>query len=921
MYFPPSRPPRFWQACLLGLAAAGWAAGLTAAETEVTTTFYVSPAGNDQWSGARAEPGGPDGPFATLTRAQQAIRDLKQKGQPTGDILVRLREGTYELAESLTFTAEDGGADHYSVTYAAYENERPVVSGGRTIRNWRKEKDLWVAELPGAAGNQWFFSQLFCNGQRLKRCRTPNTGYFRSAGPLRPPPGRKDKDWKDTECRSGFYYTAGDVDNWADLANANIFVFHSWTASVHWLKAVDKEKHSLSVTAGTDYPFGHWEKDQRYYIENVKAALDEPGEWYLDGAAGKVYYLPRAEDSLKTFAPVAPAVERLLVVSGDRTKNQPVVNLNFRGLALQHAAWNLPRDKKHDGQAAVNLTAAVYLKDAENCTFDRVEIAHVGQYALWFATGTRHCRLQQSELVDLGAGGVKIGETSSETPENAASFNVVDNCLIHDGGHLAKAGIGVWIGRSSYHSVTRNEICDFDYSAVSAGWSWGYQPSSANHNKIQFNRLHHIGNGVLSDMGGVYTLGQSPGTEVTHNVIHTVYAYSYGGWGLYTDEGSSDVIMARNVVYDTKSGGFHQHYGRDNLIRNNFLAFSGEGQAIRSREEQHISFIFENNIVVTDNGYPLGKNWSNGNFVNRNNLYWDVSGTAPRFCGYDLSDWQNDEGQDLGSQIADPFFRDLKGRDFHLQPDSPALALGIDSLDYTLDHAGLYGPDEWVQKPLGLTHRGLDESMRPPEAGQKAAFFQNRQVETLEELNVGDKIAFASTSGEDNGASIRVTDELGRQSKHSLKFTDADDLTHEWQPHLSGSLNWRKGTIKASFDLYLKPGARFWHEWRMNQDSGYKVGVCLRFTSEGRVLAGAKLQDLAACPVGQWVKVELVCPLGQRYTGKYELTLTPEKGQAQHFELPLQDPEWRALTGVIFSSEAKNASEFYLDNIHFVKER
>jgi len=546
----------------------------------------------------------------------------------------------------------------------------------------------------------------------------------------------------------------------------------------------------------------------------------------------------------------------------------------------------------------------------------------VGTYGVWFATGSQRNVLIRSELRDLGGGGVKIGET--QTPRNKATAcreNVVENCFIHDGGRIARAGIGAWIGRSSFNTLRHNDICDFDYSAVSIGWCWGYASSSANHNIVEYNHLHHIGSGVLSDMGGVYCLGISPGTVLRGNVIHDVYAYSYGGWGLYTDEGSSEILMEHNIVYNTKSGGFHQHYGRENIVRSNILAFSREGQIIRSREEEHLSFTVENNILIFDNGQPLGGNWSNGNFLLKSNLYWDVTAQPFTFAGYTLEEWQEEEGQDVGSVIRPPLFRDAKAYDFRAAKHSSVKDYGIDP-DAILAKAGLYGPRKWRDKPGRVTHRAIDPEMKPPRDAKRPSLTRAIE-EDFEGLKVGDKVGFANTSGEDKGASIRVTDELAAAGKHSLKFTDAEGLDYNWQPHLSARMMWRKGIVRASFDVFLKPGAVFWHEWR-DRASPYRIGPSLRFEADGQLRVSTRdaegkraKQALTGFPLGQWVHVEIVCPLGKDGAGTYELAISAPDKPRETFEVVTGSEDWQLCACMVFVSEATQKTEFYLDNLSF----
>ncbi|RYD27178.1 MAG: right-handed parallel beta-helix repeat-containing protein, partial [Verrucomicrobiaceae bacterium] len=234
------------------------------------------------------------------------------------------------------------------------------------------------------------------------------------------------------------------------------------------------------------------------------------------------------------------------------------------------------------------------------------------------------------------------------------------------------------------------------YTGVSVGWLWGYAESPGKRNTINLNHIHHIGDGLLSDLGAVYTLGLSQGTTVSGNHIHDVTALTYGGWGLYNDEGSTGILMENNVVTRTKNGSYHQHYGRENVLRNNILAFAELGQIQLTRAEEHLSFSLTGNIVLWRSGPALnGDGFKTGRVEMDRNLYWRTDGAPPDFAGMAFSVWQT-TGHDRGSLVADPMFRDPVKGDWALDPASPALRMGFRPID--LSESGLYGDPAWIAK-------------------------------------------------------------------------------------------------------------------------------------------------------------------------------------------------------------------------------
>jgi hypothetical protein len=675
--------------------------------------LYVSPNGND------ANPGTAEQPLASLRSARDAIRALKAKNAAAQPITVHVADGEYSFTEPLVLEPADSGTADAPIVYQAAPGAHPVLSGGRRLQGWQPgENGIWTLKIPDVATGKWYFEQLFVNSQRATRARTPNKLYFYLQDvhetPLDDAAKSDDKRKRGHAHQMVQMYAADAEQAFArlrpeDRKDVQLVVYHNWDNTRRFLDDIDTAHGVLTTTGEALKPWNPWKRNSHYILENYLGALDAPGEWFLS-RDGMLYYMPRPGEDMTKADVVAPVAEKFLVMTGEPAAGKFVEHVAFRGLAFRHSQQLTPPGGFEAAQAAAPIDAVVMADGAKHITLEDCEIGHIGIYAVWFRKGCTDCAVRRCYIHDFGAGGIRIGE--AKIPKNdaeATSRIEIDNNIVRDGGWIFPCAVGIWVGQSGDNRVTHNEIANLFYTGISAGWTWGYADGRAKRNTFSFNHVHHLGGRLLSDMGGIYTLGLSEGTVISNNVFHDIYAYSYGGWGLYTDEGSTGLLLENNLAYRTKTGGFHQHYGKENVLRNNIFALNIEQQLQATRVEDHLSFTLEDNIVYYDGGKVLAGPWDKIRFAGGNNLFWQAGGKPVDFLGQTLADWQA-KGHEKGSQTADPKFVDPEHGDFHLAADSPAIAMGFNPFDYT--QAGVYGDASWVQKAREATYS--EPELPPP---------------------------------------------------------------------------------------------------------------------------------------------------------------------------------------------------------------
>ena len=684
--------------------------------------FYLSVNGSDQWSGTLAEANaqGTDGPFATLERARDAVRVLKESKK--SDVTVLIRGGTYRLEKTVVFGVEDSGEGASTVTYAAYPGETPVFSSGREIQDWQRVS----GELPGlpqeAVGNvlvanvsDRFFTLYDADGMLP---RASSSGFIPLAG----------------GSRSRLRFPPGRLKNWPNVEDVEIIVrpHHAWISNVLPLASIDETKQLATTSIEATYamnPLHFLKSTESCWVENVLEELDEPGEWVLNTRQRKVYLWPRNSSSV-----LFPRLIELLRIEGEidepGPRDVPVRNLCFRGLTFMHGdRYTLAPDDaglQHDWDMLDKANALVRLRGTEECTFEQCHFVHGGSGAIRVDLHGRKNKLSSNHIEHMGGAGILLCGYGPGT-KDVNSANLVDNNHIHHSGKIYLHSPGVMIWQSGENRVANNLIHHMPYCGMIVSGCMthffdrngrelsrtirraeiGHLPRQpkledvrpflhSHDNVIEYNEIHHVME-KMGDGNGIYIRGAGAGNVIRRNYIHHLVTPMKMQAAIRTDGGQRDTLIAENLIYKCMAQGIILKL--NNRCENNIVAdvlAPPRGYYLSLREGPMTGAVIQRNIFYSagrattfiDELSPGKRNKSEdsrGRVLARakdaemdHNIYFCV--TDPALGESKLREQQR-HGVDAHSLAVDPMFVDPENGDFRLRPGSPALEMGIVTFD------------------------------------------------------------------------------------------------------------------------------------------------------------------------------------------------------------------------------------------------
>jgi hypothetical protein len=670
---------------------------LSAASPVPASSFYVSPQGNDNWSGTLADPNPDksDGPFATLEKARDAVRAFKQKDPfPKDGVTVFLREGNYRITQTLELSEKDGGSAESPVIWRSCPGQKAILTGGVAVDNFKPVTDpsilarldesvrgkILQADLKSLGvtvsdlfQNQQVAIELFYLGQSMQIARWPNNSYAKITAVT---------DENPVDVRGTVGSKAGKIifknkrlARWQYETHGWLhgFWFWDWSDSFQKIASVDPDKNMI-LLAESQHHYGYRE-GQRFYALNLLCELDLPGEWCLDRDAGVIY-----------FYPPAPLQPGQVVVSLLQT---PMISLN-----------NTQNITLRDLTFECSLAPPLIIKDGSHNKIAGCTLRNLASSAISVSGGADN-GVQSCDIYNTGSGAVAIDGGDRKTLTPAGNY-AVNNHIHHFSRWRKTGGKAVYIGGVG-NRVANNLIHDAPHHAIDL---------AGNDHVIEYNDISHVG--LETHDAGAFYMGRNwtqRGNVIRYNYFHDLGSGDFQA--VYLDDFTCGTTVFGNICCRVRRGVLVGG-GRDNIIENNYFIHCEQGVHIDQRGigwakdyiDGRTNTLYEFLAAVNGTQPPYATKYpplatiltdqpglAKGNKILRNIAY---------HCDHwlDLTDDLTETTDYLTFEnnflFGDAGFIAFGNRDYRLPADSPAAKLGIQPIP--VDKIGLYA-DEFRVSP------------------------------------------------------------------------------------------------------------------------------------------------------------------------------------------------------------------------------
>lgn len=552
--------------------------------------IWISPKGSDFNDGTRQSP------KATLTSALRQAREWRrtEDNRIQGGITIYMEGGTYAFHEPVFIRPEDSGTKESPTIIRSVGDEKVILSGGISIKGWKKQGKVWVADVPAFNGRPLDFRQLWVNGKKAVRAR--DVEDFE----------KMNRICSVDEKNEILYVPAVSIrrliDNKGNLKAkyAEMVLHQMWCVANLRIRSVEVQGDSAAIRFHQpesriqfEHPWPHPMvttdgHNSAFYLTNARELQDVPGEWYHDIDARKVYYYPREGEKMQEAEVIVPAVETLVRVEG--TLDRPVRHIRFEKITFSYTTWMRPSEKGHVPlQAGMYLTdgyriepkmqrdylnhpldnqgwlgrpaAAVRVVAARQIDFERCRFEHLGSTGLDYEEAVQGGVVRGCLFLDIAGNGLLVGSFSPAAHETHLPYDPADrrevctqqqinNCYFTEIGNEDWGCLAIAAGYVGDVNIEHNEISEVPYSGISLGWGWTQTVNCMRNNRVHANLIHHYAKHMY-DVAGIYTLGSQPKSYVTENCVHSIYKPGYvhdpNHWFyLYTDEGSSFITVRDN---------------------------------------------------------------------------------------------------------------------------------------------------------------------------------------------------------------------------------------------------------------------------------------------------------------------------------------------------------------------------------------